>query len=108
MVSCFASILRARGSKCRSYFCHIIEDSDDGVQAQGHAAGRPLFEALLGHAEGVLHPMHVSAFDSLMPLVNCCRATGDGAGAVKHLTRMLDAMDTVCGLPTVEVCYSLT
>lgn len=78
------------------------------MQAQGHAAGRPLFEALLGHAEGVLHPMHVSAFDSLMPLVNCCRATGDGAGAVKHLTRMLDAMDTVCGLPTVEVCYSLT
>lgn len=73
------------------------------ICVQGHAAGRPVFEAVLARAEGVLHPMHVSAFDSLMPLVNCCRSAGDGAGASRHLARMLDTMEAVCGLPTVEV-----
>jgi hypothetical protein len=44
--------------------------------AQGHVAARPLFEALLAEAEGVLHPQHVTIIDSLMPLVNCYRASG--------------------------------
>ena len=70
---------------------------------QGHAAARPAFESLLAAAEARLHPMHVVAFDTLMPLVNCCRQAGDGAGAIKHLSRMLDTMDAICGLPTVEV-----
>ncbi len=70
---------------------------------QGHAAARPAFESVLAAAEARLHPMHVIAFDSLMPLVNCCRQAGDGAGAIKHLSRMLDTMDAICGLPTVEV-----
>lgn len=43
---------------------------------QGHAAARPAFEAILAQAEGVLHPMHVTVIDALMPLVNCCRAAG--------------------------------
>ena len=41
---------------------------------QGHAAARPMFEALLAEAEGVLHSQHVTIIDCLMPLVNCCRA----------------------------------
>lgn len=45
-----------------------------------------------------------------MPLVNCCRAAGDTVSAIRHLTRMLDTMDAVCGLPTVEVgsCCKIT
>ena len=43
---------------------------------QGHAAARPMFEAILAQADGVLHPMHVTIVDTLMPLVNCCRAAG--------------------------------
>ncbi|BDA42915.1 probable histone-lysine N-methyltransferase Smyd1 at C-terminar half [Coccomyxa sp. Obi] len=73
------------------------------LRYKGHVAARPAFESVLAAADARLHPMHVIAFDSLMPLVNCCRQAGDGAGAIKHLSRMLDTMDAICGLPTVEV-----
>lgn len=75
---------------------------------QGHPAARPAFESVLAAADARLHPMHVIAFDSLMPLVNCCRHAGDGAGAIKHLSRMLDTMDAICGLSTVEVRSPVT
>ena len=46
--------------------------------AQGHAAARPALEALLAEAEAQLHALHVVIIDCLMPLVNCCRASGAG------------------------------
>ena len=47
-----------------------------GADRQGHAAARPMFEALVAEAEAMLHPMHVTIIDCLMPLVNCNRAVG--------------------------------
>ena len=66
-------------------------------------AAKPAFERLLGQARAQLHPMHVATIDCLMPLVNCSRAVGDPAQAVKHLQQLLSALEAVYGCHTVEV-----
>ncbi len=71
--------------------------------AQGHVAAKPAFEQLLGQARAQLHPMHVAAIDCLMPLVNCSRAVGDQAQAIRHLQQLLSALEAVYGCHTVEV-----
>ncbi len=60
-------------------------------------------ESVLAKAEGVLHPMHVTVIDSYMPLVNCCRAMGDAPAAIKHLSQLIACLDTIVGMPSVEV-----
>lgn len=57
---------------------------DERLYGQGHAAARPSFEAILAQADGVLHPMHVTVVDTLMPLVNCCRAAGAQPNSHSH------------------------
>ena len=64
------------------------------------------FEALLGRVggPGQLHRWHVHAFDSLTPLMNACRATGDAPGSLPHATAVVAAIEGVQGpVPSVEL-----
>ena len=65
-------------------------------------AAKAAFERLLAQARAELHPMHVAAIDCLMPLVNCSRAVGNPAQAIKHLQQLLSALEAVYGCHTVK------
>lgn len=66
---------------------------------QRHKEARLRFEAVLAQsgAPGQLHPWHVHAFDSLTPLLNCCRAAGDHAEAISRAHQLVAAMEGVLG-----------
>ena len=72
---------------------------------QPHARLRPQWEALLkqfGGGPGKLNDCHVALFDCLLPLMNCCRATGDDAAAITHLQTVLSIYSRVLPIPIQE------
>ena len=73
---------------------------------QKYKEARMRFEVLLGRVggPGQLHRWHVHAFDSLTPLMNACRATGDAPGSLQHATAVVAAIEGVQGqVPSVEL-----
>ncbi|KAK9816487.1 hypothetical protein WJX72_000903 [[Myrmecia] bisecta] len=65
------------------------------MQHQGHAMAKAMFEDLLKEFDrpGKLQRLHMVLFDSLVPLMNCCRAAGDTAGAISYLSKVTAAME---------------
>ena len=65
---------------CSNHLGCIVQDIPCllvAVLPAGHQQAQPQFEMLLSKSPGTLHPLHALQIDSLMPLVNCCRARQD-------------------------------
>ena len=50
---------------------------------QQYKPARQVLEGAIKQAEAGLHPWHVFIFDARIPLINCCRATGDPVAALQ-------------------------
>ncbi|KAK9835062.1 hypothetical protein WJX81_008045 [Elliptochloris bilobata] len=81
----------------------LWQEARSTLALRGHAAARPLLEALTGMAPRQLGPHHVHVLDSRMLLVNAARAAGDATAAARELGAVLATMDAVVGVPTPEL-----
>ena len=79
------------------------ESSSSSTSRAAAAAAAPLFGAVVSLSPKTLHPHHVLVFDSLMPLCNGLRAAGDTAGAARAVGSLIQAMDSLVGVPSSEL-----